>query len=188
MDNAETEILEAMGLDVGDCVLLDSSAVIGYVEGTGRTKETMDAVVGATTWGGLKLRASAVAWTELLRAALTADTSLAYRRFLSDSTRIVIVPVDVAVAYAASGMLAAFDRRTGQDGSKRAAESRAFFADAIHLASAVVGRCKAVLTNDREWKDAAPPSLRVIVLDELAAAYSLSRLQHVVGPDNREQS
>jgi predicted nucleic acid-binding protein len=179
MEGMGTDILETMGLDVGDQVLLDASALIAYMEGEGRAKAAMDAIVDIAGSGMLKLRASAIVWTELLRAPASAEIALAYRGFLSDSTRIVIVPVDVAIAYAAAGMLAGQDRRRGSGKGDAPTSSggepgpQPFLADALHLATAVVGRCKAVVTNDEAWKQAAPRNLRVIILDELAAAYSL---------------
>ena len=179
MDGMETDIFAATGLDVGDSALLDTSAIIAYIEGSPGAKAAMDAIVDAGGSGMIKLRASALVWTEALRSQQSAEMALAYRRFLADSTRIVIVPVDVAIAYAAAGMLAALDRRSGSEKAGirpeygRADDNAPFFADAIHLATAVVGRCKAVITNDEAWKKAAPSNLRVIILDELAASYSL---------------
>ena len=179
MDGMETDVFAATGLDVGDALLLDTSAIVAYLEGSAGAKAAMNAVIEAGGSGMLKLRASALVWTEALRQPPSAEAALAYRRLLADSTRIVIVPVDVAIAYAAAGMLAALDRRSGQGQvgmrPEHARESGAtpFFADAIHLATAVVGRCKAVLTNDEAWKKAAPANLRVIILDELAAVFSL---------------
>ncbi len=179
MDGMGTDIFVATGLDVGDAVLLDTSAIIAFLEGSAGARAAMNAVIDAGGSGMLKLRASALVWTETLRSPPSAETALAYRRFLADSTRIAIVPVDVAIAYAAAGMLAALDHRSGQEktGLKpeyaRQSGATPFFADAIHLATAVVGRCKAVLTNDEAWKKAAPANLRVIILDELAATFSL---------------
>ncbi|HUX37040.1 MAG TPA: hypothetical protein VMV44_03990 [Rectinemataceae bacterium] len=186
MDDRGTVLLAAMGLGAGARVLLDSSAIICYREGGGSSRAAMEAVVDAAAHGLIRLRASALVWTEILRAPLDPETGLAYRRFLADSSLIVIDPVDVAVAEAAAGILAALDRgrpfpgagaaRTKDQGKAREAGrggGSAFFADALHLASAIAGRCQAVLTKDEAWAGAAPPGLRVILLDELAAVISM---------------
>lgn len=167
------KIIEAMGLDVGASILLDSSAVIGYLEGGERSKAAMAALVEAAGSGLVKLSASAVALTETLRGPTDAGLALAYRRFLADSTRIVVVPVDAAIAFGAAGLLSALDARNGQAAAPRETRKAGFFADAIHLATAIVNRCAAVVTNDEAWREVAPRSLRVVVLDELASAFSV---------------
>ncbi len=187
MDDRGTDMLAPMGLDRGAAVLLDSSAIICYLEGKGPARQAMEAIVDAAAGGLIGLRASALVWTEILRAPLEAETGLAYRRFLSDSSLIVIGVVDVGVAEAAAGILAALDRGRSSPthGAAKTNDPRApreagrgggrpsFFADALHLACALQEGCAAVLTNDEAWVEAAPPGLRVILIDELAAAFSM---------------
>jgi predicted nucleic acid-binding protein len=56
---------------------------------------------------------------------------------------------------------------SGNPGSSRFGVS---FADAIHLATALIHRADAVLTNDEAWRD-VPEAPSVFLVDELAADF-----------------
>ncbi len=105
--------------------------------------------------GGLRLAASALAWTELLARPLReGDEALSdrFRSFLADSRRFYLAPVDAAIADAAAALRG---RR------------RLELADAVQIATALVLGAAAVLTNDEAWRR-VPDCPRVILLDELA--------------------
>ena len=166
----------------GDLVLVDTAPLVHLVEGgpsrggegargaalpggpsvgrTGATSPDRRAIAAAAFFkaaeaGGLRLAASALAWTELLAKPLReGDEALAdrFRSFLADSRRLYLAPVDAAIADAAAALRG---RR------------RLELADAVQIATALVLGAAAVLTNDEAWRR-VPDCPRVILLDELA--------------------
>jgi len=174
-----------LGLGRGDLVLVDTAPLVYLVEGSppragargaahpggsppdvaagGRTgaaapdrrARAAAAFFAAAEDGGLRLAASALAWTELLARPLReGDEALAdrFRSFLADSKRLYLAPVDAAIADAAAALRG---RR------------RLELADAVQIATALVLGAAAVLTNDEAWRR-VPDCPRVILLDELA--------------------
>ena len=153
-----------LGLRRGDLVLVDTAPLVYLVEGgpsrggaaaPDRRADAAGAFFAAAEAGGLRLAASALAWTELLAKPLReGDEALAdrFRSFLADSKRLYLAPVDAAIADAAAALRG---RR------------RLELADAVQIATALVLGAAAVLTNDEAWRR-VPDCPRVILLDELA--------------------
>jgi len=155
------ELPDLLGLGPGELLFVDSAPLIYLVEGEGRRRVAMAALYGAAGRGELRLAASVLAWTELLRKADKGEKSLSLRRLLADSSRLVLLPIDVAVADGAATLLR---------GALRPGPS---LPDALHLASALVAGAAAILTNDTAFRSFAPRGLRIIILDELAASISM---------------
>ena len=151
--------LRGLGLAPGSLVLLDSGPIVYLVEGNPGPRPAVAAsFLEAADSGALRLAVSAIAWSELLEGPLSAgDEALAarYRRLLADSRRILVVPVDVAVAEEAA--------RLGAGGGRKPLG----LADRIHVATAIVIGAEAVLTNDEAWAS-EPACPRVLLVDELA--------------------
>lgn len=171
MDDLGTRLLAALGLPDGAPLLLDSSALIVLLEGGGEGRRTMETLIELGREGRLRLLASVAAMVELLRNPATPELALAYRRLLADSRNLELLVVDARAAELAASLLAALDRR--RPGKAEAAARGARFADALHLAGALSTGCRAVLTGDEGWAELAPSELRVILLDELAAEFSM---------------
>jgi predicted nucleic acid-binding protein len=148
----------------GALVLVDSSALVYLVEGAASSprRAAVGGFLAEAAAMGARLVASTYAWTELLEGPLArGEEELAadYRRLLSDSGRIVLREVDVAVAEAAAELSAALPaarRRSLSSG------------DFIHIATAIVLGASAVLTNDEAWRS-VPRCPPLVLVDELAA-------------------
>jgi len=162
----------------GSRVLIDSSALVYLVENIPRRGQAVASFLDNLRTIGGKPFASVLVMTELLERPLARsdqELALRYRRFLADASSLVLVPVDVEVAEKAARLLAngIFDPKTkslpsflpGDPGSSRFGVS---FADAVHLATALVHQADAVLTNDEAWRDVAEAPA-VFLVDELAA-------------------
>jgi predicted nucleic acid-binding protein len=162
------DYLKARGLIPGSPVLVDSSALIYYFESPSARQEAVAAFMRLSAQEGLPLIASTLVWAELLEKPLrSGDRALAdrYRSFLADSARIVLLPLDVAVAEESSRLRARLRARSRE-------RSALSLADAIHLATARKAGARALLTNDEAWREEAP-DMAVLVVDELAAELGL---------------
>jgi predicted nucleic acid-binding protein len=154
----------AAALEPGSLVLVDSSALVYLVEGEAASprRAAVERFFGEASAKGLLLVASTLAWAELLEAPLArGDLGLAdrYRILLSDSSRIRLEVVDAAVADRAASLAA------GLPEPRRRALSPA---DLMHIATAIVLRASAVLTNDEAWAS-VPGCPPLLLVDELAA-------------------
>lgn len=150
-------------LPEGAIVLVDSSALVYLVEGeSGSSRRgVMENFLVEAAQRRLLLVASTLVWAELLEKPLAAgDAALAsrYRALLSDSTRLELRVVDVAVAERAAALSA-----TLAPAFRRSLSA----ADLIHIATALVAGASAVLGNDEAWRD-VPPCPPLILVDELA--------------------
>ncbi len=165
-------------LSPGSRVLVDSSALVYMIEDVPRRGPAVAAFLNDLDASGGKLFASVLVMTELLERPLARgdkELVLRYRRFLADSSLLVLVPVDAEVAERAAGLLARGGMgskaagfpslRPGNPGSSRFGLS---FADSIHLATALVHKADAILTNDEVWRE-LPEAPTVYLVDELAA-------------------
>jgi len=156
--------LRPLGVGEGELVLVDSSALIYLIdepEGSARGF-AVGAFVEAAQAGLIRLAASAIAWTELLAGPIaSADGERAdrFRSFLANSAIVRIEPLDVAIAEEAA-------RLRGAGAARRKAGLE--LADAVHIATAIVIRADAVLTNDEAWK-LVPGCPRVLLVDDIAA-------------------
>jgi predicted nucleic acid-binding protein len=145
-------------------VLVDSSALVYLVEGEASSprRAAVEGFFAEAASKGTRLVASVFAWTELLASPLArGDRGLAenYRRLLSDSKLLILREIDVAVAEGAAALSASLppaQRRSISSG------------DLLHIATAIVLKADAVLTNDEAWRSVSrcPP---VLLVDELAA-------------------
>jgi len=150
----------------GSRVLVDSSALVYLVESSPRRGPAVAAFLEGLRSAGGRPFASVLVMTELLEGALRrgdADLVLRYRRFLADSSSIVLAPVDSLVSEEAARLLAASgSRRKG-----RTSVPLLSLADAVHIATARVHEAVAVLTNDEAWRDVEGVPT-VVLVDELA--------------------
>lgn len=170
----------AYELAPGSRVLVDSSALVYLVEEIPRRGAAVSAFLDSVRQAGGKPFASVLVMTELLERPLSrgdGELALRYRRFLADAFLLVLVPVDVEVSERAAAILASgtFDPRSTKLPSFRPADpgSSRFgvsFADAVHLATALVHGADAILTNDEAWRD-VPDVPPVFLVDELAAEF-----------------
>lgn len=167
-------------MNPGARVLVDSSALVYLVEGVPRRGPAVSAFLDRVRAAGGRPFASVLVMTELLERPLARgdrDLALRYRRFLADSSLLVLVPVDVEISERAARILAegTFDPRShrlpglrpADPGSSRFGVS---FADAVHLATALVHGAEAILTNDEAWRD-VPEAPSVFLVDEIAAEF-----------------
>ncbi len=147
----------------GSLVLVDSSALVYLVEGAPGSprRSAVERLLGEAETGGLRFVASTMAWTELLeKPRAERDTALAdrYRALLSDSRRLELRVVDVAVADRAALLWASLSPPLRR---------RLSTADIIHIATALVAGATAVLGNDDAWRD-VPSCPPLLLVDELA--------------------
>jgi predicted nucleic acid-binding protein len=148
----------------GAVILVDSSALVYLIEdpeGSLR-REAVAGFLERAKDEGLCLAASTAAWAELLEAPFAAgDQALAarYRVLLSDSSRIALRELDVAVAERAALIAASLK------GPRRRGVSSYDF---LHIATAIELGAAAVLTNDGAWAS-VPGCPPLILVDELVA-------------------
>lgn len=145
-------------------VLVDSSALVYLVEGEEDSprRKAVERFLAEAASRGERALASTVAWAELLERPLAlgdADMAGRYRRILSDSSRIELAVVDVAVAERAAALAAALPRQARRSLSD---------ADLLQIATAIEEGTSAILTNDEAWArvELCPP---LALVDELAA-------------------
>ena len=151
------------GLPAGAIVLIDSSALVYLVEGESGSprRAAVESFFDQAEAGAWTVVASTLAWKELLEkplAAGRAELASRYRRTLSDSARIELRVVDVAVAEEAAALSASL-----APALRRAVSA----ADLVHVATAIVAGAHAILGNDEAWRriPRCPP---LILVDELA--------------------
>lgn len=144
-----------LGLRRGDALLVDASPLIYFMEDSGARHRAVEAFLALAAEAELRLLASTIVWAELLRGPLaSARPALAdgYRRLLADSSRIVLSPVDVAVADEAARLMALRGLP---------------LADALHVATARTLAVAAILGNDESWRE-VPECPPLLLVDELA--------------------
>ena len=147
----------------GALVLVDSSALVYLVEGeegSPRRKavESFFAEAAARAWTVI---ASTLIWKELLEKPLATEQgelAARYRRFLSDSSRMELRVVDVAVAEAAAVLAASL-----APAPRRGISA----ADLVHVATAITAGADAILGNDADWRK-IPRCPPIILIDESA--------------------
>jgi predicted nucleic acid-binding protein len=132
---------------------VDANIFIYFVEGEGAERETVTALFLEAAERDVQLVTSEITIAECLRGALRGrDETVAstYRDLLSNGAVVELVAADpVLYEYAA---LAGFTF------------SLKLF-DAIHVASAVIGDCEGLLTNDKGIR--GPEMLKIIQLSDL---------------------
>ncbi len=135
-------------------LFVDTSCLVYLLEsgGVSNRGRVVASALDAAHRGGVRVVASVIAWTELLAGASGAASRDAARAFLADSSKVELEPVDVAVADEAARLRNC---------------CRLPLADALQIATAIVAKADAVLTNDEAWR-AIPACPRALILDELA--------------------
>jgi predicted nucleic acid-binding protein len=147
-----------LDLAAGGVVLVDAAPLVYLIEGSGAANRRGRAVLAFMTEvaaRGASIIASTLLWTEILEGPLARkDLALAarYRALLADSSRIVLVPLDAAIA---------------EEAARLAALRGLSREDAVHIATARVSGAAAVLTNDEAWRE-LPECPRLFLVDELA--------------------
>jgi predicted nucleic acid-binding protein len=175
--------IDGLALSRGALVLVDSSALIYLLSETERA-DIVRAFFDAAESGTIKLAASTLAWTEVLAGPLAAGDEAAERearRLLSDSSRLYLAPLDVAVAEEASRLMAA-PRQTAASRMAAASRHRLETADAVHLATALTLGAEAVLTNDSGWREFLGANEDGAMEDEVAEKGARRRHPAARGP------
>lgn len=150
-----------LGLRRGNSILVDASPFIYLVEGSEGRRRSVESFFALAAEADLRLFGSVLVWTELLHKPLRSGaTKLAdrYRGILADSSRVVLVPVDVAIADEAARLRALRGLQ---------------LADAVHVATARVLSVSAILGNDESWRG-IPECPPLLLVDELAFGLSSS--------------
>jgi predicted nucleic acid-binding protein len=114
----------------------DTSPFIYYIEENPQYIAKMDAIIAAMSAMAIQGVCSVVTLTEVLPVPLrTGNTALAkaYQSLLTESREFQCVALDVSIAQRAAYLRAEYTLKTP---------------DALHLATAIVTRCDAFLTND----------------------------------------
>lgn len=130
-------------------VLLDSSAVIGYLDRDDLLNAHAVERIEHAIRGGSGLAISAISWAELLRGAMVGHRDeQAVRDFVAD-LGIGILPVDAAVAERAAELQTAYRRRRRGAGAQPA---KLRTPDALILATADLERdVEAIICGDEQW-------------------------------------
>lgn len=147
-------------IEPGALLMLDTSVVLSYLAGGERTSAlATDLLDGFVSTGRNHAVMSAITVGEILvrpnRAGASAVATV--EGFLRFFAEIRIVGVDAVIARDAARVRAATGLR---------------MPDAVVIASALASQADVLITNDRSWRaavDAAAPSLRLCVLDDLVA-------------------
>lgn len=128
--------------------LLDSSAVVGFLQPDDALHDAAHAAIGATVRAGDYLAISAVTWTEILTGAgLGHREETIVRGFVADFA-IDIVPVDTAIAERAARIRSRHVER-GVGGRRRSTVAPP---DALILATADVhAAIERVMGGDARW-------------------------------------
>jgi predicted nucleic acid-binding protein len=132
---------------------LDTAPLVYYVEENPIYVERMDAVIKAVENTPIQAVSSAITLTEVLSHPIRLGHTRyekAYRDILLHSGGFELLPVTVEIADLAAALRARYNLRTP---------------DALHIATAIVTRCDAFLTNDKRLRQAN--EIRVLTLDEL---------------------
>ena len=127
---------------VGSVIVLDSSAVLAYLDGGEQVSAAATHVIDGLVRSGRNLGViSAVTVTEALvrPLRLAHDSITAVEDFLRNFPNLTIVPIDYAVSREAARIRALTGLRT---------------ADALVMATAVVSGASVVVGNDERWKSA----------------------------------
>lgn len=129
-------------------ILLDSSAVVGFLQPDDTLHAAASEAVAGAVRGGERLTISAVSWTEILTgAALGHREDAIVRGFVADFA-VEILPVDAAVAERAARIRARHVERTGS-GRRRSTVAPP---DALILATADVhAGVDRVMGGDARW-------------------------------------
>lgn len=147
--------LERFGAELSaiSSIALDSNVLIYHLEGLPPYVELTTALIARLAAGELQAVISAVSVVELLVGPHREGAKRkvrAVREFVDELPNAVIAPVDLAVADAAAPLRASGLRMP----------------DALILATALVARTDAVLTNDRRLKPSRGGKPRLLLLDD----------------------
>jgi predicted nucleic acid-binding protein len=131
-------------------VLLDSSAVVGFLQPDDTLHEAAAAAVGDAVRGGSFLAISAVTWTEVLTGAKLGHREEGIVRGFVTDFAVEILPLDAVVAERAAQLRARHTERGGTSGRRR---STLKAPDALILATADVrADVETIIGGDARWK------------------------------------
>lgn len=142
------------GIPDGSRVLLDSAAIVYFIEHNPRYDAAASEVFERVSAGRLLAHASVLAVTEVLVPAYRVGNQRAARRVRSALERIPnleIVPVNAEVADLAARLRAAHNLRTP---------------DAIHVATALDASADCIVTNDHRLRRVEAEGIRVWIFDD----------------------
>jgi predicted nucleic acid-binding protein len=134
-------------------VALDTAPLIYLVENHPDYADRMDEIVDHIEEHAVQAFTSALTLTEVLVVPKRNGDSVleaAYKSILLNGKNLSLVTIDATTADLAANLRAKYSLRTP---------------DALQVASAIVNKCDAILTNDQGLKRVT--ELRVLVLDEL---------------------
>jgi predicted nucleic acid-binding protein len=132
---------------------VDANIFIYFVEGEGAERETVTALFVEAAERNVQLVTSEITIAECLRGALKDRDETAastYRDMLSNGDIVEMVTADPVLYEYAALAGCTFSLK---------------LLDAIHVASAVIGECEGLLTNDKAIR--GPEMLRIIQLSDL---------------------
>lgn len=132
---------------------IETSPFIYYVENHPIYSDKVDAIFQIVENDGISIKVSTITLTETLKKPLElGDLKLAttYREMLHTSSYIELVAVSAEIADRAAQLRATYNLKTP---------------DSLHIASAIVFGCTALLTNDKSLRRVS--EIRVLLLDEL---------------------
>lgn len=142
--------------------LLDSSALVAYVQDGDTLHASATEVIESTVRGGTGLVVSSVTWTEVLHGALIGRVPEGAVVEFVDDFGIDALPVDGYVAERAADLQMAY-RHT----RKRAPWPRLRTPDALILATAeTYDDVTTVIAGDRQWANVPGLSVEVLTLRE----------------------
>lgn len=134
---------------------IETAPLIYYVEAHPDYIARMDTIIDAVENQPIRAFSSVITLTEVLTQPLKTGNRILeqeYRDILVNSGGYQLIPTSVRVAESAADLRARYNLRTP---------------DALHIASAILARCDAFLTNDSGIRRVS--ELTVLVLDELEA-------------------
>lgn len=139
--------------------LLDSSAVIAYLDADDDLHDSAVSEVEATMRAGNALAICAVTWAELLNGAALGHRAQAAVRAFAEDFAVAILSVDAGVAERAAALQAAY-AAAGRRGERR----RLRTPDALILATALEYGTDTVIGGDDKWPKVPDVGERVVLL------------------------
>jgi predicted nucleic acid-binding protein len=134
-------------------IYVDANIFIYFVEGSGAERETVIALFEEAAERDAQLVTSEITIAECLHGALKYRDEIAastYRELLSNGSIVELVTADPVLYEYAALAASTFSLK---------------LIDAIHVASAVIGECDGLLTNDKGIR--GPEKLKIIRLSDL---------------------
>jgi len=143
-------------------VLLDSSAIVGYIDHDDLLHRSAVKTIESAIRAGSALTISAISWAEVMRGAFSGHRDpAAVRQFVVDFG-IEILPVDASVAERAAELQATYADRAWSGGRRRLRTP-----DTLILATAdLEADVEVILAGDDQWRQIRGIQARVKLLRE----------------------